>query len=366
MKLDYRFLPISFIAKWGGAITYLDMCQHNGNLLLVCANIHEKKITAVFMLDENHIIPENSIMSQIHHNAILDISTNGDRWEGDVAGNIPFGFGQLYNENDRLIYSGFMYGMHKICYGTSYYEDMEEMMIKYEGMYMQDEQFGRGSMYDRNGQLDYEGEWIDGHPRKYQISYIFMNMDLANLSSFTEEIVISDNCCNGHDWEVLDFRFLPSLISLVIGSNCFMYTTRVLLNDLLYLEEFTVRRQSFTPPEKSGFENHSGILEIMNCPKLTRISIDSYSFVYYDVFHMQDLPKLVELSVGGEDIRSFSFKNCRNFSICNFPSLEVITIGWFCLVNVVLVQFESMYEVIRGNSLCLMPIYILIHSFEVF
>ena len=35
----------------------------------------------------------------------LDISDDGDRWEGDVLNEKPFGFGCYYNDNNRLVYS---------------------------------------------------------------------------------------------------------------------------------------------------------------------------------------------------------------------------------------------------------------------
>ena len=343
-KLDCKLLPCSALVEWGDNFYCLIATTKQGNKLMIFADKEKKEMYIKPFLKRLCISPECFKVPNISHNEILDLTHNGDRWEGDVVDGWPMGFGYLYNENDRLVYSGFMYKMHKVCYGTSYYEDLGEMMVKYEGMYMWDERFGRGSMYDRNGRLDYEGEWINNHPRIYQVANIFSSMDLETVNSFTEEVIIADNCCNGQGWEELDFRLFPSLISLVIGSNCFAYTTRVILSDLLHLREFTVGRQSFTFPVRSIFENHFGSLEISSCPELTEIRIGCYSFVHYDEFHIQDLPKLVLLSVGDNAIRSFSFKNCDHFLLCDLPSLEVITIGGFCWLNVSSVHIESMYR----------------------
>ena len=145
---------------------------------------------AHLVLEDDKIPPESYRMPSIRHNMVLDLSTDGDRWEGDVVGEWPLGFGELYNENDQLVYRGFMYKMHRICYGTSYYEDMGIMRIKYEGMYMWDKRFGKGSMYNRKGQLEYEGEWINDQPCFFQTESICSSMDLENLSSVTEIVMI--------------------------------------------------------------------------------------------------------------------------------------------------------------------------------
>ena len=40
---------------------------------------------------------------------------NGERWEGDSFKGEPFGFGYFYDENNRLVYCGYMFqSIHKI------------------------------------------------------------------------------------------------------------------------------------------------------------------------------------------------------------------------------------------------------------
>ena len=41
-------------------------------------------------------------MSGIEHNQVLDLNDDGDRWEGDVLNNEPYGWGVLYDSENRM------------------------------------------------------------------------------------------------------------------------------------------------------------------------------------------------------------------------------------------------------------------------
>ncbi len=46
-------------------------------------------------------------VSGIEHNQVLDLNDDGERWEGDVLHNEPYGWGVLYDSENRMAYEGF-------------------------------------------------------------------------------------------------------------------------------------------------------------------------------------------------------------------------------------------------------------------
>ena len=43
-------------------------------------------------------------MTGIEHAQVLDLSDDGERWEGDVLNNQPYGWGVLYDSENRMVY----------------------------------------------------------------------------------------------------------------------------------------------------------------------------------------------------------------------------------------------------------------------
>lgn len=69
-------------------------------------------------------------------------------------------WGQFFDENNRVVYEGFRYKERNVCYGTYYHENMVDRIVYYQGMIYDDEHYGMGRFFDRNGTKEYEGEWI--------------------------------------------------------------------------------------------------------------------------------------------------------------------------------------------------------------
>ena len=67
---------------------------------------------------------------------VIDLDTNGRRWEGRMMEGQPYGYGVMYDEEGKKEYEGFMMDGMKSCYGIEYYSDIERM--KYEGCYNND------------------------------------------------------------------------------------------------------------------------------------------------------------------------------------------------------------------------------------
>ena len=87
-------------------------------------------------------------MSELQRNGVIDIDENGSHWEGDCMKGVPYGYGKLFNEENVLIYKGFMYKVEKICYGEEYYE--KNSSLQYQGTYYNNKRSGYGILYDKN------------------------------------------------------------------------------------------------------------------------------------------------------------------------------------------------------------------------
>ena len=86
-------------------------------------------------------------LSEVKQNEVLDLNDEGERWEGDILNNQPFGWGVLYDTDNRRVYEGFRVREVSVCYGRSYYPDIQK--VEYEGEILNGKRWGRGIQYDR-------------------------------------------------------------------------------------------------------------------------------------------------------------------------------------------------------------------------
>ena len=84
---------------------------------------------------------------------IVDLD-HGSRFEGLVLKEgkigIPFGYGEMYDDNGNLLYKGIVINWKRFGYGTSYHDNG---LIEYEGYWCDDNRFGSGKVYNRYGKL---------------------------------------------------------------------------------------------------------------------------------------------------------------------------------------------------------------------
>ena len=262
--------------------------------------------------DENRVITadlknrklevyENEILiNETGTQAIVDLDTNGRRWEGGVNNGKPYGFGVIYDEEGRKEYEGFMINESKTGYGIEYYSDISR--VKYDGCYNNNNRFGKGTLYDRNGVIEYEGIWKNDTPYSSQF-------DGETVDNHTESIVIPDKSLNKPESIILP-SFLHSLKHIVIGDYCF---EGVRLFELDGLRELN----SIVTGEKSFRINHNcdNTCRLVNCPKLESIQIGDDSFSNYHSFELSNLPSLQTIRI------------CRNcFYLAPLFSLTGVTV----------------------------------------
>ena len=73
---------------------------------------------------------------------IIDLSENGERWEGDSLDHLPYGYGCIFNSENQIVYEGFVFNGMKVCFGKEYYEDVG--IIEYIGNFYNNKRNGNG------------------------------------------------------------------------------------------------------------------------------------------------------------------------------------------------------------------------------
>ena len=221
-------------------------------------------------------------VSEVKHYQIVDLSDEGDHWEGDVLNGEPCGWGVLYNKDNHKVYEGFRIGEVSVCYGRSYCSDIEKM--EYEGGICHGMRWGHGVQYDRSGLVVFDGEWLNG---RHLNTRVIITGASALLHNHIEELVISSGCCNGEEWNRLDLGLVPSLKSLSIGNCCFENVSEVTLAGLSELESVVIEESSFTKRNNWNEDSccHFGL---KNCPKLKLLIVGNHSFKDYSVTEIEN------------------------------------------------------------------------------
>ena len=159
---------------------------------------------------------------------ILDLNENGVRWEGDSLNGNPFGYGCIYDEENHIIYNGFIYEGKKVCYGKDIYGD--NGIVEYEGGFYNNKRFGYGRLYDKKNELIYKGEWKINNPMNERRIEIHEELKEEDIHFGLEEIEIGKDCLDNLEcFKLIGFDQLKKLIihqnslknlnSLVISNN---------------------------------------------------------------------------------------------------------------------------------------------------
>ena len=240
-------------------------------------------------------------LSEMKHNEILDLSVEGDRWEGDVLNGKPYGWGVLFDKNNERVYEGFRIGEANVCYGRTYYSDISR--VEYEGEWCDGVRWGRGVLFDRNGGVVYDGEWLNDDRLDKRVNITSASMLLHN---HVEELRVSDGCCNGRDLTELDLRGFVNLKKWSVGSNCFDSVDEVKLIGLRELESVVIGMRCFTVACVYGFDSYYHFY-VKNCPKLKSLMVGRYSFSDYTVCEIENVNALETIVMGAVDKTSFNF-----------------------------------------------------------
>ena len=240
-------------------------------------------------------------LSEVKRNEIVDLSVEGDRWEGDVLHNKPCGWGVLYDKDNRKVYEGFRIDEKNVCYGRTYYSDISG--VEYEGEWCDGMRWGRGVQYDRNGVVVYDGEWLNDDRLEKRVK---IRSATVLLHNHVEELCVSDGCCNEEGLKELDLRVFVNLRELKVGNECFENMKEVKMVGLSKLESVVIGEKSFT---KSNYGNDPNRHFYLNgCPKLKSLRMGGYSFSDYTVCEIENVNALEVIEMGYDNFFSASLE----------------------------------------------------------
>ena len=234
-------------------------------------------------------------VSEIEHNRVLDLNDEGERWEGDVLSNEPYGWGVLYDSENRRVYEGFRIDDANVCYGRSFYS--ENQKVEYEGGICGGMRWGRGTQSDRNGNTVFEGEWMNNEQLSKRV---VLNEENQLLHNHIEELIVENNSCNRKEWTALDLSFMSKLRLLKVGDECFENVKEVKLIELNRLERVVIGKNSFTKHKNDFpvFINTSRHFCLNNCWRLRELMIGCFSFSDYSVCEIENVPSLEVIEMG--------------------------------------------------------------------
>ena len=108
-----------------------------------CDNIN--KSMKVKTRSEN-VVEWNALnLNDLIKDDIIDLSENGERWEGDSLDHLPYGYGCIFNSENQIVYEGFVFNGMKVCFGKEYYEDVG--IIEYIGHFYNNIRNGNGIFF---------------------------------------------------------------------------------------------------------------------------------------------------------------------------------------------------------------------------
>lgn len=241
-------------------------CYEPKLFVAVRKNLEKSKETMVIAnLDTKHII---GIYETVNGNTrvlffpsmvysdIIDLNSQGCRWEGDCQEGKPCGWGRYYDESNRLSYEGFRYDKFNVCYGTYYYKDTVNEQPKYKGQMAFNYKHGYGKLYDRTGALVYDGGY-------------FYSEQCENIT-----VTVPDGTKQRQYHNTMMAHY-------AIGKMCYMERSKLELIDYPCLETLDIGGMSY-----SSFQM-SGSMRIIDCPRLRKITISVSSFTGFNVLELK-------------------------------------------------------------------------------
>lgn len=258
---------------------------------------------------------------------IIDLDDNGVRWEGECANNMPCGWGCYYNAEGNLEYEGFRFGEKNICYGCYYHPDLH--ILEYAGSIHNGVRVGKGVLYGRQGEIVYDGYWLNGYPLQYEHS--------GQIHSFSAHVRLhpSDNC-------LPNVSVLRELKSLTISSCSCRHIRSLAIINASKLESIKIESFSFTSLlGESCLQSEDCTMILSRCPVLKEVTIEDQCFRGSKKCVISSMPLIASFchvdnqSLKKLTIGSRCFLDCEICEFCCNPSLSKFYIDGmsfpFCL-----------------------------------
>ena len=309
LNMDVEDGELSGVVKMGNEVIEVryerdedeDEDEDEIEVLIVIVNMENHSMRVLMGIEGEELVEMD--LSELKENRIIDLNDEGRRWEGEVLEGMVFGYGRLYDEDNRLEYEGWMIGEYKRCYGTEYWNDLGT--VKYRGCYDNGVKHGYGILYNRKGDIEYEGLFYYDDVVSTTLQWN-NSMDLS-IHSHIESLIINDFT---RYISSLSLTWpLMSLKRLDINECCFNGLNQFLIEGLNELESVIIGGRSFFIDDE---EEEGSRLVIMNCDKLKEIKIGDVSFEQYKEFVFKNLSSLQSMKIG--------FNSCRWYHSIVFES----------------------------------------------
>ena len=120
------------------------------------------------------------------------------------------------------------------------------------------------------------------------------------------ELVIAAKCCN---WGVteMDLGRFASLKVFEVGDECFKDVNEVKLIGLSKLERVVIGEKSFTKHKDWYGNDPDRHFYLKNCERLRELKIGRFSFSYYSVCEIENVPSLEMIEMGELNEWSYNF-----------------------------------------------------------
>ena len=132
--------------------------------------------------------------------------------------------------------------------------------------------------------------------------------DLKNASCYVGVIAVASNCCNDSELNVLDLSRFVNLKELKAGDECFMNVNEVKLIGLSQLERVVIGKNSFTKHRNGSANDPNRHFYLKNCERLRELKMGCYSFSYYTVCEIENVPSLEVIEMG--ELNEWSYNFC--------------------------------------------------------
>ena len=258
---------------------------------VIIANTETNEMTVLHVLSYDSLFIELDI-SGLEKNVILDLNDEGRRWEGVLLNGKPFGFGCEFSEEGNLVYEGFVFDGHRVCVGKEFHDDGNNNRCVYEGGYCNNKRWGRGTSYDLNGAVDFDGEWMNNRG----IGENEKNINDLIVPTGIEEFMIDDKKFNDDNITSLHFSpLLARLKRIEIGNVCYRHVREFVIDGLDSLESVKIGERCFGIDDRRYIYD---ICRITNCPILRQLEIGNYSFRDFKSFELSNLNSLQSINFG--------------------------------------------------------------------
>ena len=267
--------------------------------------------------------------------AVLDLDRRGRRWEGPVCCSLPWGWGMLFDENDHLLYLGYMIGNQKVCYGTMYYPDIERE--SYYGMIHNNRKHGIGKLVDRLGRVEKDGEWMEDLPCVSTL-YCSLHTPIHHLHTRLRCITIFSKVGFPATIHQLSLEHYSVVERIELGPGCLQHIESFSLKDLQSLRILLIRSYAFSPTISLSSSSVGGQLVIWDCPCLKEITIERNACLAWNNLSILNAPSLQSLRFGGWNFGG----EMRLFRLDSLPSLKQLYVGELCFTNIECIQLSTL------------------------